>query len=119
MVDEKLKTKEEITPAKRWSFLVGENEGSHTAQSRFVNLLVSDEDPNLAELESAFDIETVTKEFFSKYTELYFQLKDHLDSLMEKDGVIKKDFEEKEISTVDFAKKTLGRRTKKVSARII
>jgi len=108
VVDEKLKTKEEITPAKRWSFLVGENEGSHTAQSRFVNILVSDEDPNLAELESAFDIETVTKEFFHKYTELYFQLKDHLDSLMAKDEIIKKDFEGKEISTVDFAKKTLG-----------
>jgi len=108
VIDEKLKTKEEITPAKRWSFLVGENEGSHTAQSRFVNILVSDEDPNLAELESAFDIETVTKEFFHKYTELYFQLKDHLDSLMAKDEIIKKDFEGKEISTVDFAKKTLG-----------
>ena len=108
VVDEKLKTKEEITPAKRWSFLVGENEGSHTAQSRFVNILISDEDPNLAELESAFDIETVTKEFFHKYTELYFQLKDHLDSLMAKDEIIKKDFEGKEISTVDFAKKTLG-----------
>jgi hypothetical protein len=108
VIDEKLKTKEEITPAKRWSFLVGENEGSHTAQSRFVNIIVSDEDPNLAELESAFDIETVTKEFFHKYTELYFQLKDHLDTLMVKDEVIKKDFEGKEISTVDFAKKTLG-----------
>jgi len=108
VVDEKLKTKEEITPAKRWSFLVGENEGSHTAQSRFVDLIVSDEDPNLKELEQAFDIETVTKEFFNKYTELFFQLKDHLDDLLEKDEIIKKDFEEKEISTVDFAKKTLG-----------
>ncbi|MCK9626732.1 MAG: hypothetical protein M0R23_09825, partial [Bacteroidales bacterium] len=108
VIDEKLKTKEEITPAKRWSFLVGKNEGSHTAQSRFVNMLISDEDPNLAELESAFDIETVTKEFFHKYTELYFQLKDHLDSLMARDEIIKKDFNGKEISTIDFAKKTLG-----------
>lgn len=108
VVNEKLKTKEEITPAKRWSFLVGKNEGSHTARSRFINMLTSDEDPNLAELEAAFDIETVTKEFFNKYTELYFRLKEHLDSLIKKDETIKKDFEEKEISTVDFAKKTLG-----------
>ena len=108
VIDEKLKTKEEITPAKRWSFLVGKNEGSHTAQSRFVKMLISDEDPNLAELESAFDIETVTKEFFHKYTELYFQLKGHLDSLMARDEIIKKDFNGKEISTIDFAKKTLG-----------
>ena len=108
IVNDKLKTKEEITPAKRWSFLVGENEGSHTAQSRFVDMLITDEDPNLKELELAFDIETVTKEFFNKYTELFFQLKEHLDELLEKDERIKKDFEEKEISTVDFAKKTLG-----------
>jgi len=108
VVDNKVKMKEEITPAKRWSFLVGENEGSHTAQSRFVDILITDEDPNLAELEQAFDIEKVTKEFFDKYTELFFQLKEYLDDLLEKDEVIRKDFAEKEISTVDFAKKTLG-----------
>ena len=108
IVNGKLKTKEDITPAKRWSFLVGENEGSHTAQSRFVDILISDEDPNLVELEQAFDIETVTKEFFDKYTELFFQLKEHLDDLLKKDEVIRKEFAEKEISTVDFAKKTLG-----------
>lgn len=108
VVNEKLKTKEEVTPAKRWSFLVGKNEGSHTARSRFINILTSDEDPNLAEIEAAFDIETVTKEFFDKYTELYFRFKEYLDFLIAKDETIKKDFEEKEISTVDFAKKTLG-----------
>lgn len=108
VVDDKLKAREEITPAKRWSFLVGENEGSHTAQSRFVDLLVSNDDPNLAELEHAFDIETVTKEFFDKYKDLFFRLKEHLDELLEKDEIIKKDFEEKEILTTDFAKKTLG-----------
>ncbi|OHA58511.1 MAG: hypothetical protein A2571_01920 [Candidatus Vogelbacteria bacterium RIFOXYD1_FULL_44_32] len=108
VVDEKLKTKEEITPAKRWSFLVGKNEGSHTAQSRFTDLLVHNERPTLTELELAFDIEKVTKEFFDKYTELYFKLKEHLDEILKKDEKIKSDFESKEISTVDFAKKTLG-----------
>ncbi len=108
VVNEKLKTKAEITPARRWSFLVGENEGSHTAQSRFMNLLISNENPNLSELELAFDIEVITKEFFSKYTELYFHLKECLDAVLLNDEKIKKEFEEKEISTVDFAKKTLG-----------
>jgi len=32
----KMKVKEEFTPARRWSFLVGESEKSHTAQSRLV-----------------------------------------------------------------------------------
>ena len=108
IVDEKIKTKKEITPARRWSFLVGRNEGSHTAQSRFIKLLTDNEKPSLAELESAFNIESVTKEFFDRYTQLYFALKEHLDSLVESDEKIKKDFEGKEISTVDFAKKTLG-----------
>lgn len=108
VINEKLKTKIEITPAKRWSFLVGENEGSHTAQSRLINLLLDQTAPNLHELELAFDIEKVTKEFFDRYTDLYFRFKEHLDALLERDAGIKDDFENKEISTVDFSKKTLG-----------
>lgn len=104
----KLKTSEEITPAKRWSFLVGLNEGSHTAQSRFVTLLESNESPNLKELEEAFNIEKVTNEFFEKYCDLFLRMKESLDGLLEKDPQLKIDFESKEITTVDFAKKTLG-----------
>ena len=64
----KMKVKEEFTPARRWSFLVGTNEKSHTAQSRLIDLLADDEQsPTLAELEKAFNIETVTNEFFLKY----------------------------------------------------
>jgi hypothetical protein len=45
----KMKVKEEFTPARRWSFLVGENEKSHTAQSQLVDILKDDEhDPILA-----------------------------------------------------------------------
>lgn len=104
----KVKTSEDLTPAKRWSFLVGKNEGSHTAQSRFLSLLKSDDVPNLRELEEAFNIEKVTNEFFKKYCELFLRMKESLDGLLEKDPQLKLDFESKEISTVDFAKKTLG-----------
>jgi len=69
--DDKVATKEKITPAKRWSFLIGKYEGSHTAQSRFVSMLVDDEKPNLTELESSFDIEVVTSDFFDEYKELF------------------------------------------------
>lgn len=41
----KVKVKEKFTPARRWSFLVGANEKSHTAQSRLVNILANDEQP--------------------------------------------------------------------------
>ena len=106
--DGKLKSIEELTPARRWSFLVGEHEGSHTVQARFLNLLTVDESPNLAELENAFNIEVVTKEFFSKYVELFHRVRESLEVLIKKDTDIAKDFKEKDISAVDFAKKTLG-----------
>ena len=104
----KIKVKEEFTPAKRWSFLVGNNEKSHTAQSRFVPLLERDEKPTLEDLEEAFNIETVTKEFFEKYRELFIRTKLELDNIIRKDSKVKKEFESKNINTVDFAKKLLG-----------
>lgn len=104
----KLKMVSETTPAKRWSFLIGENEGKHTVTSRFLDLLQSDVSPNLAELEAAFDVETVSEEFYEKYKELFLRMKDALDELVKRDADIRADFEAKEISTVDFAKKTMG-----------
>ena len=105
----KMKVKEEFTPARRWSFLVGANEKSHTAQSRLVNMLANDEhNPTLPEIEKAFDIETVTKEFFKEYRELFLRTKDELDMLVKENPKIKADFEEKGVDTVNFAKKLLG-----------
>ena len=42
--DTGIKVEEEFTPAKRWSFLVGKNENSHTAQSQLVGILANDEE---------------------------------------------------------------------------
>jgi len=104
-----MKVKEEFTPARRWSFLVGANEKSHTAQSRLVNILADDEQaPTLKEIEKAFDIETVTKEFFLKYRELFLQTKEKLDRVVKKDPKIRADFEAKGVDAVNFAKKLLG-----------
>ena len=103
------RVREEFTPARRWSFLVGENEKSHTAQSRLVNILADDEhNPTLAQLEEAFNIETVTKEFFLKYRELFIRTKQALDRVVNNDPKIKADFEAKGVDTVNFAKKLLG-----------
>lgn len=108
----KIKVKEEFTPARRWSFLVGANENSHTAQSRLVNILANDEhDPPLTELEQAFDIETVTKEFFIKYRELFIRTKEELDKVVKNDTKVRADFDKKGVNTVDFAKKLLGQIT--------
>ena len=105
----RMKVKEEFTPARRWSFLVGANENSHTAQSRLVDMLANDEhSPTLKKLEQAFDIETVTKEFFIEYRKLFIRTKEELDNVVKNDAKIKADFEAKSVNTVDFAKKLLG-----------
>ncbi len=105
----KMKVKEEFTPARRWSFLVGKNESSHTAQSRLVPILTDDRhNPTLAQLEEAFNIEKVTKEFFEKYRELFLRTKETLDEIVTQDSKIKADFEIKGVDAVNFAKKLLG-----------
>lgn len=105
----KTKVIQDFTPARRWSFLVGANENSHTAQSRLAPIVENDNhNPSLKDLEEAFNIEKVTKEFFEKYRDLFCQTKDALDNLAAKDEKIKNDFEEKSVNTVDFSKKLLG-----------
>jgi len=104
-----VKVKEEFTPARRYSFLVGKNESSHTAQSCFVNILINDtHNLKLNEIEEAFNIEKVTREFYEKYRNLFFQVKDDLDEIVKKDEEIRKEFQEKGANIVDFSKKLLG-----------
>lgn len=105
----KTKIKEEFTPAKRWSFLVGSNENSHTAQSRLAPIVEDDShNPLLKQLEEAFNIEKVTKEFFEKYRDLFLRVYDTLNDVIKKHPDIKTDFAEKNVNTVDFSKKLLG-----------
>lgn len=104
-----VKIKEEFTPARRWSFLVGSNEKSHTAQSRFLPILEDDSrQPTLEDLENAFNVEVVTREFFEKYRNLFVRTKIELDNLVNKDPALRKEIESKGVNTVDFAKKLLG-----------
>jgi hypothetical protein len=75
----KVKTKKELTPAKRYSFLVGEHENSHTAQSQLLDILAMDyARPTIDEIEKSFSIEKVTKEFFNQYKDLFVLLVEHL-----------------------------------------
>ena len=77
-----------LTPARRFSYIVGEGESCHTAQSRFVELLQdTGSDPTLARIEEAFSVEAVTKEFFTKYAELFEEIHGALDRLIAKDNL--------------------------------
>ena len=105
----KIKVREKFTPVRRWSFLVGKNESSHTAQSRLVSILFDDQhNPTLTQLEEAFNIEKVTKEFFLKYRNLFLLIKEELDKVVEDDPKVKENFAEKGVDTINFAKKFLG-----------
>ena len=98
-----------LTPARRYSYIVGEGESCHTAQSRFLALLQDTENyPTLGQLEEAFSVETVTKEFFNQYAALFGDIEAALQKLAAKDPVIGKEFKAKNVSTVDFAKKLMG-----------
>jgi len=105
----KVKPVKELTPAKRYSFLVGVNEPNHTCRSQFKDLVRrEDTNPSLEEIEQAFSIDNVTKEFFLEYKELFLKLEESLQKVIKKDKHVKEEFEAKNISTVDFAKKLLG-----------
>ncbi len=105
----KVKVKEDLTPARRYSFLVGRNEPNHTARQQLVPILEDDRNnPTLADIEHAFNIESVTKEFFNRYKDLFLKVKEELDNVVAADKKIKTEFESKQIDTANFAKKLLG-----------
>lgn len=97
----------EFTPAKRYSFLVGEHEPNHTAQSRLVGLLTKDY-PLVSEIEEAFNVEKVSKEFFANYKELFLQLVDNLKDIRNKDDRINFEFTTRSITEANFCKKLMG-----------
>lgn len=98
-----------LTPARRFSYIVGEGESCHTAQTRFLPLLQdTTTDPKLTNIEEAFSVEAVTKEFFKRYVDLFESIHQALEKLIKKDKAIRDEFEAKNVNTVDFAKKLLG-----------
>jgi Alw26I/Eco31I/Esp3I family type II restriction m6 adenine DNA methyltransferase len=105
----RVKVETELTPARRYSFLVGENESSHTAQVQLLPILIDDErKPMLSDFEKAFNIEVVTREFFTKYHDLFLDVKEALEDVVKQNLKAREDFKTKEIDPVNFAKKLLG-----------
>ena len=105
----KIKPEERLTPARRYSYLVGADEGCHTAQSRFLPLLQNTTaKPTLAQIEEAFGVESVTKEFFAQYAALFVSTQDALEAIVRKDGAVRAHFSAKKVTTADFTKKLLG-----------
>lgn len=101
----RLKTAENLTPAKRYSYLVGKDEPCHTAIDRFRQFIIDDHSqPTLDEFEDAFSVEKVTKEFFGLYCEKFQQLREHLAS--NEDFVA--EAMQHNFTAAQFAKKLMG-----------
>src|SRR4030042_1130847 len=105
----KVKVRKILPPEKRSSFRVGRTEPNHTARQQLVPILEDDRNnPTLADIEHACNIESVTKEFFNRYKDLFLKVKEELDNVVAVDQRIKTEFEIKNIDTANFAKKLLG-----------
>lgn len=104
----RLKTTENLTPAKRYSYLVGGNEPCHTAISRFERFIIDSmadpEHPTLDDLENAFSVEKVTDEFFKLYCEKFHQLREKL----EENEDFRIEAEQHNFTSAQFAKKLMG-----------
>lgn len=96
-----------LTPAKRYSFLVGRDERTHTAQKQFVDLIQSQSSPTLQQIEEAFSVEKVTKDFYEEYERLFKRVEKEI-SVLRKERALDKYFKDNFIETADFAKKLLG-----------
>ena len=105
----RVRVKEQLTPARRYSFLVGKNEPSHTAQAQLLPLLSDTRNtPTIDEIERAFSVEAVTERFYREYRGLFERLVQELNSLKDKDKIVFEEFEKRSIDTANFAKKLLG-----------
>lgn len=97
--------KQDLTPAKRYSYLVGENEAVHTAKKYLLKLLkIDDRKVTLSDIENVFSVEKVTKEFFEEYKERYLLLKEYLDS----NKYFVSESEKYDFNSSEFAKKLMG-----------
>lgn len=94
-----------LTPVKRYSYLVGEDEPCHTAMTRLFPIFVDETtNPSLDEIEDAFSVEKVTKEFFDQYKEKYHEVREWL----EKSDNFMSEAERCDFTSEQFAKKLMG-----------
>ena len=99
------KIRTELTPAKRYSYLVGEGEPCHTAKERLYPIFAEDDvAPGLDDLEEAFSVEAVTKEFFAQYREKYLSVKEFL----EHNTDFVREAASRGFNSEQFAKKLMG-----------
>jgi len=92
------------TNPKRYTYILGPSESCRTAAERF-SKLSENAHINLKDIQEAFSVEKVSKQFFKEYKEHYLQFVEYLNGSAFKASV----FNGVEKSIRDFSKKLLGR----------
>ena len=68
---------------------MGVNEPNHTAQAQLLDILKDDRsNPTLSDLEAAFSVDAVTKQFYLDYRDLFIRLHEELDSIVSLDSKV-------------------------------
>lgn len=105
----KIDTETSLTPARRFSYIVGEGESCHTAQTRFVSLLENTQHgPSIDEIQESFSVETVTKEFFEQYVILFKVFCNALDGAIKSNPNLQEEFIRQNINQIEYVKKLMG-----------
>ena len=99
-------------PAKRFSFLVGQDEPTKTYVQQLSPLYQSNSNPTVEEISDAFSVSRLSKDFYEDYKTKYFELFDYLignkDFLNEANKLGYNGEEGEKKFTTTFCKKTLG-----------
>lgn len=95
-------------PAKRFSFLVGEGEPSKTYIQQLSPIFDNNLKPSLHEIENAFSVARLTKDFYINYRDKFIELVSILEKNKEFIEQAKLINEKPKKYAITFAKKTLG-----------
>lgn len=114
--------KEENTDSKRYTFLLGPGQSCRTATDNFMALYEKRNALGIKDIEEAFNVEALSKEFFGKYKDQYESFvnyiaapangmrKDFIDTAFDHTGMTAKQIREREEKPIrDYVKKLLGR----------
>jgi len=72
------KTKGEYTNSKRFTFLLGPGQACTTAAENFMKLYENKDHIGYKDIEEAFSVEALSKEFFGKYKDFYENFVEHI-----------------------------------------
>ncbi|WP_313254886.1 Eco57I restriction-modification methylase domain-containing protein [Empedobacter sp.] len=95
------------TDTKRYTYVLGKNESCKTPAKRFFELSQNKENAEIGDLQKAFSVEKLSKEFFDKYKFQFEKFWNYINSHEEYRKLFLDNDKDKQIR--DFTKKLLGR----------